>query len=99
MKLKGKMLRVVLFSERKPKCVLCDAVRLSERPEWSYVWRIVFEKAMSVWPAKYLVRKPPHTTDARPIVAHSGTIWTAGAGRIRSKHLSGEGGKGEKHAA
>merc|ERR1719440_1035002 len=29
---------------------------------------------ISVWPPKYLIMKPPHTTEARPMVAQRGMI-------------------------
>merc|ERR1719172_298047 len=72
--LKGKMPKSFLLSERQPKCELCEATRDSLRPWWSYVARRLLLNEISVWPPKYLIMKPPHTTDARPIAANSGTI-------------------------
>ena len=51
------------------------AARLG-RTWWSYVARMLLLHEISVCPPKYLIMKPPHTTDARPMAAHSGTIWS-----------------------
>merc|ERR1719465_187903 len=72
--LKGKMPKSFLLSERQPKCELCEATRDSLRPWWSYVARRLLLNEISVWPPKYLIMKPPHTTEARPMAAQSGTI-------------------------
>lgn len=72
--LKGKMEKELLLSLRMPKCELCELARNSSRPAWSGVPRSSLLKAMSVWPAKYLTMKPPHTNDASPMAPHSGRI-------------------------
>lgn len=60
--------------------IMCASKRLQGQGMrlawWSYVARRLLLHEISVWPLKYLIMKPPHTTDARPIAANRGTTCT-----------------------